>query len=83
MESAARDEARNRIEHHRPVDHLSGRWCFGSGAYLEGPEWINQARRAFAQAAVHADNSHGVGMIYLAVCEAAAPLSEDLLWVKG
>ncbi|AWM86984.1 hypothetical protein C4E04_09740 [Microvirga sp. 17 mud 1-3] len=38
---------------------------------------VNQAWRTFAHAAGYADNSHGVGMNYLAVCEAAAPLSED------
>lgn len=38
---------------------------------------VNQAWRTFAHAAGYADHNHGVGMNYLAVCEAAAPLSEE------
>ncbi|SCX86525.1 PAS domain S-box-containing protein [Microvirga guangxiensis] len=38
---------------------------------------VNQAWRSFAHATGYADDSHGVGMNYLAVCEAAAPFSED------
>lgn len=38
---------------------------------------VNQAWRTFAQAAGYADDNHGVGMNYLTVCEAAAPLSEE------
>jgi PAS domain S-box-containing protein len=38
---------------------------------------VNQAWRAFAYASGYADDSHGVGMNYLAVCEAAAALSQD------
>jgi PAS domain S-box-containing protein len=38
---------------------------------------VNQAWRAFAHASGYADENHGVGMNYLAVCEAAAALSKD------
>ena len=34
VEPAARDEARNRIEHHCPVNGLPEPQSFGSGAYL-------------------------------------------------
>ena len=37
---------------------------------------VNQAWRAFAHASGYADASHGVGMNYLAVCEAAAAVSK-------
>lgn len=38
---------------------------------------VNQAWRTFAYASGYADENHGVGMNYLAVCEAAATLSKD------
>ena len=38
---------------------------------------VNQAWRAFAHASGYADGNHGVGMNYLAVCEAAAAVSQD------
>jgi PAS domain S-box-containing protein len=38
---------------------------------------VNQAWRAFAHASGYADENHGVGMNYLAVCKAAAALSKD------
>jgi PAS domain S-box-containing protein len=38
---------------------------------------VNQAWRAFAHASGYADGNHGVGMNYLAVCEAAATVSQD------
>jgi two-component system, NarL family, sensor kinase len=38
---------------------------------------VNQAWRAFAHTSGYADENHGVGMNYLAVCEAAAALSKD------
>ncbi|MBF9196960.1 hypothetical protein [Microvirga terrestris] len=38
---------------------------------------INQAWRAFAHASGYADGNHGVGMNYVAVCEAAAALSQN------
>ncbi len=38
---------------------------------------VNQAWRSFAYTSGYADESHGVGMSYLAVCEVAAPLSKE------
>ncbi len=38
---------------------------------------VNQSWRAFARASGYADADHGVGMNYLAVCEAAADVSQD------
>jgi PAS domain S-box-containing protein len=38
---------------------------------------VNQARRTFAHASGYADENHGVGMNYLAICEGAAPLSNE------
>ncbi|MBQ0822121.1 PAS domain-containing protein [Microvirga sp. HBU67558] len=38
---------------------------------------VNQAWRTFAHASGYADENHGVGMNYLAVCETAAPLSKE------
>ncbi len=38
---------------------------------------VNQAWRLFAHASGYADENHGVGMNYLAVCERAAPLSQE------
>jgi PAS domain S-box-containing protein len=38
---------------------------------------VNQAWRAFAHTSGYADENHGVGMNYLAVCETAAPLSRE------
>ncbi|WP_262027867.1 PAS domain-containing sensor histidine kinase [Microvirga sp. Mcv34] len=38
---------------------------------------VNQAWRAFAHASGYTDENHGVGMNYLAVCEAAAAVSRD------
>ncbi|WP_162820769.1 sensor histidine kinase [Microvirga calopogonii] len=38
---------------------------------------VNQAWRAFAHASGYADENHGVGMNYLAVCERAASLSQE------
>ncbi|QRM34078.1 PAS domain-containing sensor histidine kinase [Microvirga sp. VF16] len=38
---------------------------------------VNRAWRTFAHASGYADENHGVGINYLAVCEGAAPLSKE------